>query len=298
MGDIRKVPASAGADWLLTGFGLLKRAPLALGSLGILWAVGTSLAMSLAMQVPVLWTPVQFVLLLAGPLFMGGLLWAVREVDEGRAARPSHLLEGLREGRAPHLLVAVLPQVVAAVLLGSLLLVLIGGPEGLQKLSEVMLKLNEMSQSGQQPDPAQIEALVSTLPAARLLLWLLLFVVVLVALPLALFMMLPQVMFERAGGWQALRRSLRACLRNLPAMGVFLVLSFIALFVIYFAVMIVALVVSVVAGQAAAVALAQLLLMAVLMPVFGGATYAAWKQMLGPGAAMPPPVSGGHVFEA
>jgi hypothetical protein len=44
---------------------------------------------------------------------------------------------------------------------------------------------------------------------------------------------------------------------------------------------------------------AQLLLMAVLMPVFAGAVYAAWKQMLAPAdAGSTPPPSSGHVFEA
>ena len=43
-----------------------------------------------------------------------------------------------------------------------------------------------------------------------------------------------------------------------------------------------------------------LLMMAVLacQPVFAGAVYAAWKQMLGPAAAVPPPAGGGHVLEA
>ena len=111
----------------------------------------------------------------------------------------------------------------------------------------------------------------------------------------------PQVMFERSGGMHALRQSLRASIHNLPAMLVFFVLAFIAIFAIYFAVIIVALFVGLIAGQVAAMAIAQLLLMAILMPVFAGAVYAAWKQMLAPADATgptPPPVGSGHVFEA
>lgn len=37
MKDIRKVPASAGAEWLLGGFGLLRRSPLGLGLLGVIY---------------------------------------------------------------------------------------------------------------------------------------------------------------------------------------------------------------------------------------------------------------------
>lgn len=294
MREIHKVPASSGAEWLLTGFSLLRRAPLALGALGVTWGLVASLALSLALLVPALGTAVQFLLVLAGPLFMGGLLWAVREVDEGRPARPSHLLHGLQDGRAPHLLVALLPQVLAGLLLGVALLVLIG-TQGLQQLSDVMVQLNALNASGKQPEPAEIEALAATLPAGRILLWLLLVLATFAALTLALFVMPPQVMFDRSGGWKALRNSLRASLHNLPAMLVFFVLAFIALFAIYFAVMIVALVIGLVAGQGAAVWVTQLLLMGVLMPVFAGAVYAAWKQMFahpdagGPGTATPPP---------
>ena len=41
MSTINKVPANAGAEWLLRGFALLRKAPLALGTLGLiagLWA--------------------------------------------------------------------------------------------------------------------------------------------------------------------------------------------------------------------------------------------------------------------
>ncbi|WP_434212541.1 BPSS1780 family membrane protein [[Pseudomonas] boreopolis] len=300
MREIHKVPASSGAEWLLTGFSLLRRAPLALGSLGVTWGLIASLALLLAGLVPALGTAVQFLLVLAGPLFMGGLLWAVREVDQGRPAKPSHLLHGLQDGRAPHLLVALLPQIIAGLLLGIALLVLIG-TKGLQQLSDVMVQLNAISASGAQPDPGEIEALAATLPAGRILLWLLLVLATFAALTLALFVMPPQVMFDQSGGWKALRNSLRASIHNLPAMLVFFVLAFIALFAIYFAVMIVALVIGLLAGQGAAMWVAQLLLMGVLMPVFAGAVYAAWKQMFTPpgsgpaGTGTPPP---GNVFAA
>lgn len=265
----------------------------------MIWSVAATLVVSLSVLVPLLGPALQFLMVLAGPLFMGGLLWAVREVDEGRIARPGHLLHGLQDGRAPHLLVSLLPQLLAGLVLGVLLLVMIG-PSGLQQLSEVMVKINEISQSGAQPDPVQIEQLAASLPAGRILLWLLLMVATFAALTLALFVMPPQVMFDRSTGGHALRESLRASLHNLPAMLVFFVLAFIAIFAIYFAVMIVALIVGLVAGQTVAMWLAQLLLMAVLMPVFAGSVYAAWKQMFTHEGAVarPPPPSRPDVFAA
>ena len=298
MSEIRKLPASAGAEWLLTGFGLLRKAPHTLGLLGVLWGLAALLVMALSMLHPVLATIGQFLLALAGPVFFGGLVWAVREVDEGRPARPQHLLQGLHDGRAPHLLVALLPQLAAGLLLGGLLLLLLGS-SGLQQLGEVMARLNEISQSGEQPDPQVIEALVASLPAGRILLWLLLLVLTFAAMALALFTLSPQVMFQHRNGLLALRESLRGATRNLLPMLVFFVLSFVAVFAIYFIVMVVAMIAQLVGGQTLALLVAQLLLMAVVMPVMAGAVYAAWKQMFTVDVQhRPPPLQPDNIFAA
>ncbi len=49
------------------------------------------------------------------PTTDGGVLWALREVDQGRTARPGDLLQGLYDGRVPQLLMALLPQLLALV---------------------------------------------------------------------------------------------------------------------------------------------------------------------------------------
>lgn len=298
MSEIQKVPASAGAEWLLSGFALLRKAPLALGTLGVIWGVLAMLVMAVGMLSPVLAMPLQFLLLLAGPVVFGGMVWAVREVDQGRPAHPSHLLQGLHEGRAPHLLTSLLPQLAAGLVLGVLLLLLLGS-EGLRQLGEVTTRINEMSQSGAQPDPAAIESLIATLPAGRILLWLLLVIAGFAAMTLALFTLTPQVMFDRRSGFAAMRDSLRACLHNLLPMLVFFVLGVVAVFAIYFGVMMIALIAQLIGGPMLGLWVAQLLLMAVAMPVFAGAVYAAWKQMFGASTQHPPlPAKPGHIFEA
>lgn len=297
--EIRKLPASAGAEWLLTGISLLRRAPLALGLLGVIWGLAALLALLLGALNPTLGMLAQLLLGLAGPLLFGGLVWAVREVDQGRAAQPAHLLQGLHDRRAPSLLVALLPQVLVGLALGALALVVVG-QSGWEQLGTVMTKLNELGQSSTQPDPAQVEQLVATLPAMRILLWLLLVFVGFVAVTLTLFVLAPQVMFDGRGGLAAMRNSLRACLHNLPAMLVFFVLAFIAMFALYFALVLVILLVQALAGPTIAALIAQLLLMALAMPALAGAVYAAWKQMFvhgdEPAPAVPPPPS--NVFAA
>jgi uncharacterized membrane protein len=94
-----------------------------------------------------------------------------------------------------------------------------------------------------------------------------------------------------------MQRSFRACVRNLPALIVFFVLTMIAAFAIYFMAMLLGFVVRLLAGDLAMQVVLQLVSMAVLMPVLTGAMYHAWRQMLGGDAtAASDPVVGG--FEA
>lgn len=297
MDTIRKLPASDGAEWLLGGFALLRRAPLALGALGALWGLLASLVMTVGLAVPALATILQLLVALAGPVLFAGLLWAVREVAHGRPAMPAHLLQGVREGRVAQLLTTLLPQLAAGLVLGVLLLVLVGS-EQLQALARVSNELNAMAQSGQQPSPEQVEALVATLPAGRILLWLLLGVVAAIAVAMTVFVSVPRILFEHRDGLPSMRDSLRACLHNLPAMAVFLLLAMVAIFAIYFGVLLVTLVLQLVAGPVLAMWIAQLLLMAVLMPLLAGATYTAWTRLFGePVAGASAPLQAGH-FEA
>ncbi|KAF1704688.1 BPSS1780 family membrane protein [Pseudoxanthomonas kaohsiungensis] len=295
MDTIRKLPASDGAEWLLGGFALLRRAPLALGTLGALWGLLASLVMTVGLAVPALATILQLLVALAGPVLFAGLLWAVREVAHGRPAMPAHLLQGVREGRVAQLLTTLLPQLAAGLVLGVLLLVLVGS-EQLQALARVSNELNAMAQSGQQPSPEQVEALVATLPAGRILLWLLLGVVAAIAVAMTVFVSVPRILFEHRDGLPSMRDSLRACLHNLPAMAVFLLLAMVAIFAIYFGVLLVTLVLQLVAGPVLAMWIAQLLLMAVLMPLLAGATYTAWTRLFGePVAGASAPLQAGHL---
>ncbi|MES5813704.1 BPSS1780 family membrane protein [Pseudoxanthomonas sp. Soil82] len=295
MDTIRKLPASDGAEWLLGGFALLRRAPLALGALGALWGLLASLVMTVGLAVPALATILQLLVALAGPVLFAGLLWAVREVAHGRPAMPAHLLQGVREGRVAQLLTTLLPQLAAGLVLGVLLLVLVGS-EQLQALARVSNELNAMAQSGQQPSPEQVEALVATLPAGRILLWLLLGVVAAIAVAMTVFVSVPRILFEHRDGLPSMRDSLRACLHNLPAMAVFLLLAMVAIFAIYFGVLLVTLVLQLVAGPVLAMWIAQLLLMAVLMPLLAGATYTAWTRLFGePVAGASAPLQAGHL---
>lgn len=264
MTEIRKVPLGAGAEWLLGGFALLRRAPLALGTLGLLWGALSALV-ALSGQV---W--LNLVMFLLGPILFGGLIYAAREVDQGRRALPGHLLQGPRDGKLPHLLAMLLPQI-AALLVLAVLAVLLFGAEQLQQMALVIQQMQT------NPDPD----LASTLPAGRMLAWLLLAIVVGVFAGFFTFVAIPEVMFTDRGAFSAMATSLRACLRNIGAVVVMIVLLFIAVFAISVAVQLVALLLAWAVGQQPAMVFGQLLTTAVLMPIMAGTIYCAWRHMLG-----------------
>lgn len=292
MDTIRKLPAGAGAEWVLGGFALLRRAPLALGALGALWGLLASLVVTVGVAVPALATVLQLLVALAGPVLFAGLVWAVREVAHGRGAAPAHLLQGVREGRVPALLTTLLPQVAAGLLLGVLLLVLVGSQQ-LQHLAQVSEQLNSMAQAGQQPTPEEVNALIGDLPAGRILLWLLLGLAAAVAVAMTVFVSVPRILFDRREGLAAMGDSLRACVHNLPALAVFFLLVMVSVFAIYFGVLVVSVVLQLLAGPMLALWLSQVLTMAVLMPLLAGAVYTAWIQLFGEAAAVAaPPVAG------
>lgn len=267
MTEIRKVPPSAGAEWLLGGIALLRKAPLALGLLGLIWG-GLSALASVTGQ---LW--LNFALALLGPILFGGMIYAVREVDQGRSALPAHLLQGLREGKAGRLVAMLLPQFAALAVAMVLLFAMIGAEQ-----LQVLVKVMEEMQTN--PDPQ----LAQTLPAGRLFAWLLAVVVVGVIAGFFTFLAIPDVMFTDRGALAAMKLSFRACLRNVAALLVLIVVLFIAMFAASLAMQLVVVLLGFAVGAQAAMFVGQLLLMALVLPVMGGAIYLAWRQVIGPGA--------------
>jgi hypothetical protein len=277
--DVRKVRPGAGAEWLLGGFALLRRSPLGLGLLGAIFGVLAGLAAAMANRSASLFALVEVAMLLVGPLLIAGMVYAAREVDEGRAATPAQLLQGLREGKAPRLLATLLPQIAAAILIALLVVVMIG-PDNLQQMMQAMEKL----QGQASPDPE----LMRQIPAGRVLLLVFLAIVIGVGAGFFTFLAVPDMMFTPHGAFAAMGRSFRACVNNVPALIVFYLLLMVSAIALWIAVAMVALIARLVAGDQAMQVVAQVLLMAVLMPVVTGAMYHAWKSLLGGGAAPAP----------
>ena len=127
MKEIRKLPASAGAQWLLDTFSLYRRAPLQLARIGLAWLLVSWVVTLLSTLIPgAAGMAVQLMTLAISPIMFGGMLYAVGEIDEGRPGLSSHLLQPIRDHRVSHLLVPLAIQVLAVLLLGALLFLMIG----------------------------------------------------------------------------------------------------------------------------------------------------------------------------
>jgi uncharacterized membrane protein len=277
--EIRKLPASAGAEWLLGGFGLLRRSPLGLGAMGALYgALALLLSLAAAHSVS-LFMLLEVVLIVIGPLLVGGMVYAASRVDAGGRAEPGQLLQGVREGRVAPLLATLLPQI-ALTIAAVLLLVVVIGPQRIAEMGQLVERMQQQAT----PDPE----LLRGFPVGRLLLWLLLVFVAAIVTSFFTFIAVPGIMLAGNRAFAAMATSFRACVRNLPAMVVFFLLTMIAAMAVYIAVMLLGLVAALVGGPTAMQVVVQLLATAVLMPVVTGAMYFAWKQMTGQATAIAP----------
>lgn len=271
--DRRKLPAGAGAEWLLSGFRLLRASPAGLGLLGAIFGLVTTGLTLAGVAVPKLMGPSQIVAALLGPLLLAGVIWAVREVDQGRNAQPGHFARAIHEGGVGRLLATLLPQL-AAVLLIAMLLVALIGMDHLQTLIHAV----EATQQQTRPDNVAL----SNLPFGRLLLWFLLALAIGIVAGFFNFTAIPQIVFEKRTAMDAMRRSFRACLRNLGALAVFFLLIVVTIIALGIVVRIVEVILGLIVGASISMFIGQVLMMAVLIPVMAGAFYTAWKQMQGP----------------
>ncbi|MBS0201094.1 MAG: hypothetical protein JSR70_11655 [Proteobacteria bacterium] len=279
--NIRKVPASAGAQWLIDGFMLLKASPGGLGAMGVMYGVLAAVVVGMSAVAPEIGFVLQTALLLVVPLLTGGLVWAAREVAQGRSVGLASYGEPFRQGKVGALLFTLLPQVVLGLSMAILLLVLVGS-DNLQVIASVMEKMQSAG-PGAQPDPA----LIASLPAGRMLLWLLCVVVLALVMFLMTFVAVPDIMLGGSSGLQALRRSWRAGVRNLPAVLVFIGVALVTLIGISLLAGIVGVIVRMIAGSAAQAMVSQLLTMAIIVPIVWGAIGRAWQSMLGQDAVPP-----------
>jgi hypothetical protein len=277
--EIRKVPASAGAEWLLGAFGLLRKSPLGFGLLGLVYA-GLWLALILIMQAaPTVGGALQLVFLIIGPLLIAGMIFAAHEVDEGRNASPAHLLAAIRTGKAGRVITTLVPQIGIALVCLALLYVMLG-QANVAKLMEFSVKLQTEAQTKGTIDPNLMASLVRDLPLERLALWFIAVAAIGFGTIFFTLTVLPDMMFTNVRLIGAMKRSYRACTQNVLALLLFLIMGFVVMIAFSVGLGILGALASLIGGD-----IALLIVNAIGNGIFvaflAGAMYFAWKQMLG-----------------
>jgi hypothetical protein len=288
--EIRKVPAAAGAEWLLGAFGLLRKSPLGFGLLGLVYA-GLWLLLMLIMQAsPAVGGALQLVFLIIGPLLIAGMIFAAHEIDEGRNASPAHLLAAIRTGKAGRIITTLVPQIGVALVCLALLYVIVG-QANVEKLMEFSVKLQTEAQTKGTIDPNLMASLVRDLPLERLALWFIAVAAIGFGMIFFTLTVVPDMMFTDVRLIGAMRRSYRACTQNLLAVLLFLIMGFVVMMAFSVGLGILGALASLIGGDSA-----MLIINAIGNGVFvafiAGAMYFAWKQMLG-GDTAPDPASAG-----
>jgi hypothetical protein len=281
--DVRKVPATAGAEWLVQTFLLFRKSPLGFGVLALVYGVLLHLLALTANLFPGTIIPVlmQLLLLVMATFLMVGMIIAADEVTAGKQAQLSHLFVAINQGKTQRVFTMLVPQVVA-LLISLILLMLIVGPEDLEKINSAMIEIQREANAGRHVDPQML----FDAPIGAFMIWL----GIVVALGFcSLFLtltMIPDMIFNGVSVFSAMKRSFFACMKNILAVAVLMVLGLVVAFCILFALGIMLGLLQFVVGNFVIV-IAQVFANGFFASFVAGVMYFAWKDMLGEGSPAP-----------
>jgi hypothetical protein len=253
----RSVELSRGINWLTEAFALVMKAPAVF--------LVQALIVAVISIIPVIG---QLAMLVLGPAFLAGIVWSMREADQGREPQIPQLFEGFTQpGKIGPLIALCLPAIAGAIVLTVLLFLFAGGA------------LLTAAMSGGADGGA---AAALGLGGGMMLFMLIALVAGFVIYSLIVFA-IPRVMFDGEEPFAAMKESLSASLANIGPLLLFSV-------VFFFAALILIVVLSIIPVLGTIVA--TLLVHAVL----AGAIYVAYKDVWRSGALVetvivPPPPS-------
>lgn len=241
--NFQRVEAGSGWNWITQGWELFMKNPGIWIVIAIIWFV---IAFVLN------WIPLIGALVssLIGPALAGGMIYGARELDEGRSLEIPHLFQAFSDSSrtVPMLLLGLVPLAVTLIQ-WVILAAVIGGTAA----------TGAVTGSG---------AAAMTVFAGGALVAFILWLVMTFVVGAALLFGIPLVMFGREEPLPAVQSSFQACLGNIGAFVVFVLIMFLL-------------------GIVAVIPFGLGFLL--LLPVAMGAMYAAYRQVLGDAGAAAPP---------
>jgi hypothetical protein len=195
------VPAGRALDWVVEGSKALMVNPMMF--------VGMSLLVIVANFIPV----VNMVVGLGLPIIQAGVLYALREQAHGREVKFEYLFAGFTmEGKLVPLILLCIPALVAGILIVVVMFVFLGG---------AIFGLAAGSSQG-----GDVSTGASVFAGGSVIIGVLLMLAVGIAVGAAMFFAVPRVMFDGVDPIAALKESLAACLKNIPAMLMLIAIGF------------------------------------------------------------------------
>lgn len=187
--EIHQVNAKQGLQWILSGFYLFRKAPLA-------WIMVCFTLILVAMTVSLIPLVGKFIFTLISPVFLAGIMLGCKNMEQGRPLEIAHLLAAFRTNPASLITIGGIYLIGQILIIG--LVVLIGGSQ-----------MTDMLLYGKRVDESELMGVMSSMLTSSL-----------IAFTLSIPLMMASwfspllVIFHNVPPIVAMQRSFFACLRN------------------------------------------------------------------------------------
>ncbi|WP_297325341.1 BPSS1780 family membrane protein [Nitrosomonas sp.] len=187
--EIHQVNAKQGLQWILSGFYLFRKAPLA-------WIMVCFTLVLIAMSMSFIPLLGKFIFTLISPVFLAGIMLGCKDMEQGKSLEIAHLLAAFRTNSAPLITIGGVYLIGQILIIG--LVMLIGGSQ-----------MTDMLLYGKRVDESELMGVMSNMLTSSL-----------IALTLSIPLMMASwfspllVVFHNVPPIVAMQRSFFACLKN------------------------------------------------------------------------------------
>lgn len=187
--EIHQVNAKQGLQWILSGFYLFRKAPLA-------WIMVCFTLVLIAMSMSFIPLLGKFIFTLISPVFLAGIMLGCKDMEQGKPLEITHLLAAFRTNSAPLITIGGVYLIGQILIIG--LVMLIGGSQ-----------MTDMLLYGKRVDESELMGVMSNMLTSSL-----------IALTLSIPLMMASwfspllVIFHNVPPIVAMQRSFFSCLRN------------------------------------------------------------------------------------
>lgn len=187
--EIHQVNAKQGLQWILSGFYLFRKAPLA-------WVFVCFTLMLIAMSMSLIPLLGKFIFTLISPVFLAGIMLGCKDMEQGKSLAMAHLFVAFKTNSAPLITIGGIYLIGQILIIG--LVMLIGGSQ-----------MTDMLLYGKRVDESELMGVMSSMLTSSL-----------IALTLSIPLMMASwfspllVVFHNTPPIVAMQRSFFACLKN------------------------------------------------------------------------------------